>query len=193
MRLPPISSSEVSDDDVPTRDIQTKLPGNEAKKDASSDSDSDSDSDSTSSSEDSSDESDIDDAPQPKRNPVPSQPQTQAPTQSHAVDFQPTKAFVPPKGFNSVPLNDKTISRSSTSLFENLGGKQVWHITAPAGVSLADVKELAMEKVKSGEAVLNYKGTDYGFSQVDKSEGGIRQVFVPGKDGMKPGSFIHYC
>ncbi|EUC49718.1 hypothetical protein COCMIDRAFT_83772 [Bipolaris oryzae ATCC 44560] len=179
-----LSSSEVSDDDASARDIQTKLPGNDAKKDASSDSESGSES--TSGSESSSDESDTDDAPQPTRNPAPAQPQTQAPTQSHAVEFQPTRAFVPPKGFNPVPLNDKTISRSSTGLFENLQGKQVWHITAPAGVSLKDLKELAMEKVKGGEVVLSHKGNDFGFSQMNKSEAGTRQVFMPGKDGMKP-------
>ncbi|KAJ5031294.1 DNA-directed RNA polymerase I subunit RPA34.5-domain-containing protein [Bipolaris maydis] len=181
-----LSSSEVSDDDAPARDIQTKLPGNEEKKDVSSDTESESESENTSSSESSSDESDTDDAPQPKRNPAPSQPQTQVPTQSHTVEFQPTRAFVPPKGFNPVPLNDKTISRSSTGLFENLEGKQVWHITAPAGVSLRDLKELAMKKVNDGEVVLSHKGNDFGFSQMNKSEAGTRQIFVPRKDDMKP-------
>ena len=68
----------------------------------------------------------------------------------------------------------------------------MWHITAPAGVSLKDLKELAMDKVKGGEAVLSHKGTDYGFSELEKSEDGTRQVFVPSKDGMKPGLFVDY-
>lgn len=182
-----LSSSEVSDDDAPTRDIQTKLPGNEAGKEISSDSDS------TSSSDDSSDESDTDDAAQPKQNPAPPQPQAQAPPPaSHVVDFQPTQAYVPPKGFNPVPLNDKTISRS-TDLFANLEGKQVWHITAPAGVSLKDLKHFAMDKVTKGEVVLSHKGTDYAFSQSEKSEDGARAVFVPKKDGMKPGLCFVSC
>ena len=179
-----LSSSEVSDDDAPARDIQTKLPGNQGRKEASSDSDS------TSSSDTSSDESDSDDAPQPKRNPALSQPQKH--TQSHAVDFRPTKAYVPPKGFNPVPLNEKTMSRC-TGLFDNLEGKQVWHLTAPANVSLKELKELAMEKALGGEAVMSYKGTDYGLSQTEKSEDSTREVFVPKKDGMKPGLCANYC
>ena len=59
-----LSSSEQTDDsDVPTRDIQTKLPGKETRTDASSKSDSDGSSES--SSESSSDESGTNEGPQP--------------------------------------------------------------------------------------------------------------------------------
>ncbi|CAN9154510.1 unnamed protein product [Alternaria alternata] len=178
-----LSSSEISDDDAPTRDIQTKLPGNEKSKDASSDSDSDSDS--TSSSDTSSDDSDTDNAPQPTRKPAQTRPSLPVQSQSHAVDFRPTQAYVPPKGFNPVTLNDKTISKS-TGLFDNLEGKQVWHITAPAGVSLKDLSEIAMDKAMKGDAILSHKGTDYGFSQTEKSEDGTREVLLPRKNGMEP-------
>jgi len=182
-----LSSSEVSDDsdDAPTRDIQTKLPGNGKGKNKDTSGDS-------SSSDSSSSESDTDDEPQPTPNPAPSQVQARKPTQSHAVEFQPTQAYVPPKGFAPVPVNDRTVSKSA-GLFDNLEGKQIWHITAPAGVSLKDLKELAMDKVMSGEAVLSYKGTNYGFSQAEKSEGGTRKVFVPRKNGVEPGLFTNDC
>jgi hypothetical protein len=174
-----LSSSEISDDDAPTRDIQTKLPGNKKSKDTSSDSSS------TSSSDTSSDDSDTDNAPQPTRKPAQTQPPPRAQPQSHAIDFRPTQAYVPPKGFNPVALSDKTISKS-TGLFDNLEGKQVWHITAPTGVSLKDLSELAMDKAMKGDAILSYKGTDYGFSQTEKSEDGTREVLLPRKNGMEP-------
>ena len=91
-----------------------------------------------------------------------------------------------------MPVNDRTVSKSA-GLFDNLEGKQVWHITAPVGVSLKDLKELAMDKAMGGEAVLSYKGTNYGFSQTEKSEDGTRKVFVPRKNGVEPGLFTDSC
>lgn len=83
-------------------------------------------------------------------------------------------------------MNDKTTSKSAYIL-NNLQGKQIWHITAPAGVSLKDLKELAMDKAMDGEAILNYKGTDYGFGKTEKSEEVAREVLVPQGVGYKPG------
>jgi hypothetical protein len=116
----------------------------------------------------------------------------QSQPQSHAVDFRPTQAYVPPKGFTPVALNDKTVSKSA-GLFNNLEGKQIWHITAPAGVSLKDLSELAMDKAMKGDAILRYKGTDYGFSQTEKSEDGTREILLPRNNGMKPGLSIECC
>jgi hypothetical protein len=93
---------------------------------------------------------------------------------------------VPPKGFNLVPLNDKTVSKTA-GLFDNLQGKEVWHITAPAGVSLKDLSKMDMDKAMGGEAVLSYKGADYGLVKTEKSEDGTRDIFVPRKNGMDPG------
>jgi hypothetical protein len=174
-----MSDSELSDDDIATRDIQTKLPGNEKAKEASSDSDSASES----SSDSSSDDSDTDDAPQPTQRPAQQQPQSQS--QSHAVEFRPSGPYVPPKGFNLVPLNDKTVSKTA-GLFDNLQGKEIWHITAPAGVSLKDLSKVDMDKAMGGEAVLSYKGTDYGLVKTEKSEDGTRDIFVPRKNGLDP-------
>lgn len=85
-----------------------------------------------------------------------------------------------------MPVNDKTISKSS-SIFGDLQGKQVWHITAPAGVSVKDLKQLAMDKAMNGEAILNYKGADYGFAKTKKGEEVAREVLVPQDVGYKPG------
>lgn len=61
----------------------------------------------------------------------------------------------------------------------------MWHITAPAGVSVKDLKELGIDKAMSGEAILNYKGTDYGFAKTKKSEEVAREVLIPQDVGYK--------
>lgn len=63
----------------------------------------------------------------------------------------------------------------------------MWHITAPAGVSVKDLKMLAMDKALTGEAILNYKGTDYGFAKTKKGEEVAREVLVPQDVGYQSG------
>lgn len=46
---------------------------------------------------------------------------------------------------------------------------------------------MAMHELLEGEAVLNYRGTDYGFSQTHVSEECQREVLVPHKTGYKTG------
>lgn len=175
-----LSSSEQSDDndDARTRDIQTNLAGNGGQaapreSDGASDSDSDSES--------SSDDSLMNDAPQSAQKPTrPTQPQP------HIVDFRPAQAYIPPKGYNAVPCNDKTTSKSS-QLFNNLQGKQIWHITAPAGLPLNEMSEMAMERAMDGEVVLNHKGTAYGFSKTRGTDEGACRVMIPQKNGYTAG------
>lgn len=85
-----------------------------------------------------------------------------------------------------MPLNDKTISKVA-NIFNRLDGKQVWHITAPAGVSLKDLKQFSLNKAMGGEAILNQNGADYGLSKSAKGEDGMREVVVPRSDGYKAG------
>ncbi|KAF9701739.1 hypothetical protein EKO04_000581 [Ascochyta lentis] len=163
-----LSSSEVSDDsDAPARDIQTKLPGEVEMKDASSGSDSDSDSDSSSE----------DEAAKPTQKSA--QPTMSKPVE---VELRAAKPYTPPKGYNLVSEKDRTSSKAA-KIFDNLKGKQVWHITAPAGLSLKELETIAMDKAMKGESILNHKGTDYGFSTTEKSEDGPREVLVPQKNG----------
>lgn len=172
-----LSSSEVSDDsDAPASHIQTKLPGEVEMKDASSESDSDSASDSS------------DDEPVAKPAQKSAQP---TPSNSHQVELRAAKPYTPPKGYNLVSEKDRTSSKAA-KIFNNLEGKQVWHITAPVGVSLKDLEKIAMDKAMKGEPVLSHKGTDYGFSTTEKSEDGPREVLVPQKNGYSAGMFPFY-
>jgi hypothetical protein len=175
-----LSSSEISDNsDAPARDIPTKLPGEVEMKDASSDSDSDSDSGSES---DSSSEEEEAAKPAPK----PAQATTSKPVE---VELRAAKPYQPPKGYNLVSEKDRTGSKAA-KIFDNLQGKQVWHITVPAGVSLKELQTIAMDKAMKGDSILNQKGTDYGFSTTEKSEDGPREILVPGKNGYGIGMFI---
>ncbi|KAJ4990791.1 hypothetical protein SVAN01_03800 [Stagonosporopsis vannaccii] len=167
-----LSSSEVSDDDdAPARDIQTNLPGEVEMKDASSESESDSDSDSEGDS--SSEEEAAKPAPKPTK---------AAASKPQEVELRAAKPYAPPKGYVLVSEKDRTTSKAA-KIFDNLQGKQVWHITAPAGVSLKELESISMDKAMKGDSVLSQKGANYGFSTTEKSEDGPREVLVPQKNG----------
>lgn len=169
-----LSSSEVSDDDdAPARDIQTKLPREVEMKDASSESDSDSESESDSSSEE--------EAAKPAAKPTKA-----AASKPQEVELRAAKPYAPPKGYILVSEKDRTTSKAA-KIFDNLQGKQVWHITAPAGVSLKELESISMEKAMKGDSVLSQKGAHYGFSATEKSEDGPREVLVPQKNGYSAG------
>lgn len=135
--------------------------------------------DTDSSSDDSSDDSDEEAAPAAQRADArPAQAQTQT------VTFQQARPYVPPEDFKAVST-ERAASSTNTNMFKNLNGKQIWHITAPEGVSLKDLTHLAMDKVRNGEAVLDHKGAQYGFSPVENVNG--REVMIPGANGYKAG------
>jgi hypothetical protein len=50
-----------------------------------------------------------------------------------------------------------------------------------------------MDQAMRGDAILSYKGTDYGFVQTKQSEDGAREVFIPSKDNVAPGMSTHGC
>ncbi|KAF2466668.1 uncharacterized protein BDR25DRAFT_292997 [Lindgomyces ingoldianus] len=104
--------------------------------------------------------------------------------QSHTVEFLPAQPFIPPKGFTAVPTHTNPSSQA-LKIFDNIEGKQIWHITAPASVSLSGLKDLASDKVLKGEPILSYNGTDYGFSVGEEKEEATRRVLVPSTVGYK--------
>ena len=130
-------------------------------------------------SSDSSDESEEESAPAVQQtNTRPTQNQTQT------VTFQQARPYVPPEDFNAVST-DRAASSASTNVFKNLNGKQIWHITAPESVSLKQLTRLAMEKAQNGEAILEHKGTGYGFAPSEDVKG--REVLIPVANGYKAG------
>lgn len=166
------SSSEDSSDDAETDINQAQQRKAQEKQKENSDS----------SSEESSDESEKEIAPSQQRADA-----RTAHSQSRTVTFQQARPFVPPEDFKAAST-ERAASSAITNIFKNLNGKQIWHITAPEGVQLKDLKELAMDKAQKGEAVLEHKGTSYGLAPAEVGAGG-REVMIPVANGYKAGEF----
>lgn len=165
------SSSEESSGDAETDIKQAQQ--REAQKNKNQDSDS--------SSEDSSDDSEEEAAPLAQR---PEGRQSQ--TQTQTVTFQQARPYAPPEDFKAV-ATERAASSSNTSIFQNLKGKQIWHITAPEGVSLESLSRLAMDKAQNGEPIMEHKGISYGLVQAEDEAGG-REVMIPAVKGYKAGA-----
>ena len=89
-----------------------------------------------------------------------------------------------PDGFECSVLN----SQCSTTLEQlftpsNLTGKQIWNITAPAGVPLSNIKEVAQAHVKKGDKILSFNGNDYSFVSGNLSDTIDMKLLVPTKNG----------
>ena len=89
----------------------------------------------------------------------------------------PPKKYVPPKGFSRSQF---TIEPPLLSIFsqDNLRGKQLWHITAPASVPMSMIKEVAVKNLEESAAVLSHDGVGYGFSD-SKPERSEASILVP--------------
>ncbi|KAJ5551130.1 hypothetical protein N7461_005828 [Penicillium sp. DV-2018c] len=130
--------------------------GKESSDDDTSDSGSDSGSDTDS-------DSDSDDSKEMK-------PSTSSGSKVAISGPQPYK---PPAGFKSAKKQAPPSSKAS-SLFSNLKGKQVLHITAPEDLPLSKIKEVCMSKIMQGEPIITHDGVKYGipaesFTEFDPS------------------------
>ncbi|KAI9771491.1 MAG: hypothetical protein M1840_002111 [Geoglossum simile] len=142
-----------------------------------------SDSESSSDSHSDSDESDRSDSSSSRGSPGTSTRQ-QAAT---AVLPQSRPVYKPPQGFQALKTDPSTSTTSELLSPPNLAGKQIWYITAPASVPVSNLKEVSTQKVMNGEAVLSYKGSEYGFVSLDEAAAGSSQavLLVPGKEGYQ--------
>lgn len=71
------------------------------------------------------------------------------------------KSFKAPHGYEPLILSASDFASASASLFENLEGKQIWHISAPDTVNIDAIKELDIQAALSGQAILSKDGIDY--------------------------------
>ena len=93
----------------------------------------------------------------------------------------PSKAFRAPTGYTAV---DPTLL-SSARPFQNtqLGGQQVWHITAPFNVPLSSLTELTLSSISSRDHVLTHKGIPYILSEDETVNADSTALLMPSKDG----------
>jgi hypothetical protein len=73
---------------------------------------------------------------------------------------------------------------TAASIFANLQGKQVWHVTAPANVPLSELRQISVDKALSGELVTQHDGVEYGFA-VRASDGEKKDILLPHGGGFK--------
>ncbi|KAL1959803.1 hypothetical protein VTO42DRAFT_948 [Malbranchea cinnamomea] len=125
---------------------------------------------------------------EPENHSSPHKVTSPGPSQGHKILNQrtdpsiPAKPYTPPEGFQSrqkYPSKSSGISKS----FSNLSGKQIWHITAPAGVPLTSIQELALDVVATGQSVLTHKGVDYRLREDQLGSEKTKILLVPDQDG----------
>jgi hypothetical protein len=91
----------------------------------------------------------------------PSRKKTKAtPTATSTVQIA-SKSFKAPHGYEPLILSASDFASDSASLFENLQGKQIWHISAPDTVSIDAIKELDIQAALQGQPILTKDGVDY--------------------------------
>lgn len=96
-------------------------------------------------------------------------------------------AFEPPSGYEEVDWKNADNS-SIKSLIPptGLGSKQIWHITAPSGIPLADIQSFTLANIH--QSVINHKGSNYGFVEEKRPSSNDEQlakkrVLVPSNSG----------
>lgn len=62
---------------------------------------------------------------------------------------------------------------------QNLSGKQVWYITAPASVPISAIKNISLQDVQMGKPSVSLNGQDYGFVQDNLEDKGNPKVMLP--------------
>jgi len=103
-----------------------------------------------------------------------------------AVQVRPAPPYKPPNGFEVVP--DAIQSAAARSFESSLTeGKQIWHISAPARVSMSQLEEVSLEQLKKGEAIIHIQGIHWALEQDTSSESRPKGMMVASKDGYKLG------
>ncbi|KAI4137309.1 MAG: hypothetical protein L6R39_007355 [Caloplaca ligustica] len=80
---------------------------------------------------------------------------------SISANQEPPPPSDPPPGFEAATVNPSLAIRD---LFteQNLRGRQIWHIIAPASAPISSLKEVPMQKVATGAPILSYEDGDFG-------------------------------
>lgn len=86
-------------------------------------------------------------------------------TTSSAVRIAP-KPFKAPTGYESVTLSTSDYASASAALFDDLAGKQIWHISVPDSVSIESIEKLDIQAALRGEKIHSKDGVDYNMQNI---------------------------
>lgn len=104
----------------------------------------------------------------------------------------PLLPYALPPGFEAVVISSHPTS-TQAELFSptSLQGKQLWHITVPAGVSITSITEVATQSVQDGSAMLSHKGADYGLIAEPDDLNTRERLLIPSAEDNKYISSSH--
>lgn len=103
-------------------------------------------------------------------------------SRQRTIPAVPARPFAPPDGFSKTP-GFSSKSTDVSKAFSNLKGKQIWHITAPAGVSLASLETLALDAVATGQPVLSHNGVKYRVREDQLGAEKTKTLLLPDQNG----------
>lgn len=97
---------------------------------------------------------------------------------ARTVAFEKPPPYTPPTGFEATSINGNP-SASQLLNKSNLKGKQIWYFTAPASIPISEIEQMSMLDADTGEAILNHKGSDYGFVQDTTGDKTYTRIMIP--------------
>jgi len=115
------------------------------------------------------------------------QPAKNASAKSHVAKSTPAAAYEPPSAYSLVDMKSNDGASIRALIPESDTTKQIWHITAPAGIPLTDVKSLSLAKIDSKQSIFTHKSIDYSLvedkSAVANEAGSHKHVLIPSGKG----------
>lgn len=91
-------------------------------------------------------------------------------TSTVQISAKPYKA---PSGYEPLTLTASDYAADVATLFDDLTGKQIWHITVPDTISIESIKELDIQGALKGEAILSKNGVDYNMQSIPPRNEGV--------------------
>ncbi|KAI1621211.1 DNA-directed RNA polymerase I subunit RPA34.5-domain-containing protein [Exophiala viscosa] len=88
-----------------------------------------------------------------------------AKTNSQTVQIA-AKPYKAPSGYEPLTMTASDYAADTATLFDNLTGKQIWHISVPDTVTIDSIKELDIQAVLKGEPIVSKNGVDYNMQPV---------------------------
>jgi len=89
-------------------------------------------------------------------------------TTSSTVRIAP-KPFKAPTGYEPVTLSTSDHASDSATLFDDLTGKQIWHISVPDSVSIESIAKLDIQAALRGEKIHSKDGVDYNMQYISST------------------------
>ncbi|KIW11009.1 hypothetical protein PV08_10308 [Exophiala spinifera] len=93
------------------------------------------------------------------------------------------KAYKAPSGYEALALSPSDYTSGAATLFDNLEGKQIWHISVPDSISIKSIKSFDMQTAMRGESILSKDGVNYNLHDMPFTRGS-ETILMP--QGTKP-------